>query len=455
MASIVSSLSAENELKLHGLFSSRVCFHLVYKSSHHGADIGQLLDRFDKHGKYLLMVFPSTGFVRGAFMSKSLKYEKEYSDEEAFVFQLRDTYSDRFPELNCTRAITVSVGSFSISFEKHLSLTLDQDYWYCSEVFFRGIYQQKVDVQLCKDVELHRVQDLGDILPNPWREVVWHDTTRENLREDFASYKMLLESLPRVKALFLGPVGSGKSSFINSLRSTMYKRIVHLPHIGTSVEGFTQKVTTYGIRTKLRGPQSALSFCDVKAIGDDDSTGLSYTDALAVIKGHVPEGYKFQRGVTVTDAVSGYIANPTLNEQIHCVLFVLDASKVTSYPSSLQSTLRKLHSGISDLGIPQLILLTHVDQVCLAVQKDLKDVYSSQTVQDKMQKAAELVGLPLSYVLPVKNYFSELTVECNTDILLLSVGMSILQAVDDTFEDQYSNPVPQAVKEISSLGIVE
>lgn len=36
------------------------------------------------------------------------------------------------------------------------------------------------------------------------------------------------------------------------------------------------------------------------------------------------------------------------------------------------------------LGIPQLILLTHVDQVCLAVQKDLKDVYSSQTVQDKV-----------------------------------------------------------------------
>lgn len=72
-----------------------------------------------------------------------------------------------------------------------------------------------------------------------------------------------------------------------------------------------------------------------------------------------------------------------------------------------------------------------------------------------MQKAAELVGLPLSYVLPVKNYVSEMTVECNTDILLLSVGMSILQAVDDTFEDQYSNPVPQAVKEISSLGIVE
>lgn len=58
-----------------------------------------------------------------------------------------------------------------------------------------------------------------------------------------------------------------------------------------------------------------------------------------------------------------------------------------------------------------------------------------------MQKAGQLVGLPLSYVLPVKNYISQLTVDYNTDILLLSAVMSTLQAVDDTFEDLYPVPV--------------
>lgn len=28
------------------------------------------------------------------------------------------------------------------------------------------------------------------------------------------------------------------------------------------------------------------------AVGDDNSTGLSFSDALAVIKGHIPKGYK-------------------------------------------------------------------------------------------------------------------------------------------------------------------
>lgn len=41
-------------------------------------------------------------------------------------------------------------------------------------------------------------------------------------------------------------------------------------------------------------------------------------------------------------------------------------------------------------GIPQLVLLTHVDQVCPSVQEDLKYVYFSQIVQDKVRRLAEV-----------------------------------------------------------------
>ncbi|XP_047674996.1 interferon-induced protein 44-like [Tachysurus fulvidraco] len=441
MAYIVSSLTSENEVKLQNFFSRYVRFHLLYKSNHHEAGVEQLLNRFDHHGKYVIMVFLQTGTVIGAFVSKPLKQGMKYSDDEAFVFKIEGSSAIRVPVSYNTRAITVTVGSDFISFGEGLNLGLINGSWY--ESFSTDDYNGRRKLKdydvCCIDVELHRVQDVDDILPNPWREVVWRDTTREDLRKSFVSYKLLLESLTQVKVLLLGPVASGKSSFINSVRSTMYKRAVHLHNVGTGFEGFTQKMTTYDIQVNQRGSPTVLSLCDVMPLGDDDSTGLSYADALAVIKSHVPEGYK--RGVTVTDTVSGYVEKPTLEEKIHCVLFVLDVSKVSSYPSSLESTLRKLRTTISDLGIPQLVLLTHVDQVCLAVQKDVKDVYSSRPVQKKMQKAATLVGLPLSYVLPVKNYVSTLTVDCNTDILLLSAVMNILQAVNDSFEDQYDFPV--------------
>uniref|UniRef100_A0AAR2L8M7 G domain-containing protein n=1 Tax=Pygocentrus nattereri TaxID=42514 RepID=A0AAR2L8M7_PYGNA len=246
--------------------------------------------------------------------------------------------------------------------------------------------------------------------------------TRQSLRQNFASYKLVLETLPRVRALLLGPVGSGKSSLVNSIRSTIYRRIVHLPNVGTATGSFTKKLKSYDIRAEKGGSPSALSLCDVMAIGDEDFAGLSYSDTLDIIKGHVPEGYKFQSDFPINDKINGYRAAPTLKDQIHCVLFVLDAAKVTSYSSSLRTSLRRLHTTVSDLGIPQLILLTHVDQVCCAVKESMMS----------MQKAAQLVGLPLSYVLPVKNYISQLSVDLNTDILLLNVVNSILQAVDDT-----------------------
>ncbi|KAL7872510.1 hypothetical protein SRHO_G00074930 [Serrasalmus rhombeus] len=49
-------------------------------------------------------------------------------------------------------------------------------------------------------------------------------------------------------------------------------------------------------------------------------------------------------------------------DQIHCILFVLDASKVTSYSSSLRTSLRRLHTTVSDLGFE----LCHPPQVSIS-----------------------------------------------------------------------------------------
>ena len=53
-----------------------------------------------------------------------------------------------------------------------------------------------------------------------------------------------------------------------------------------------------------------------------------------------------------------------------------------------------------------------------------------------MQKAAEFVSMPMCHVLPVKNYAVELDTDCNNDILILSAVHSVLQAIDDTLDDQ-------------------
>lgn len=166
MASIVSSLSTKAEMELKKLFPSRVCFHLLYKSSHHGVSVAQLLNRFDNHGKYLLTVFLQSGSIRGTFMSKPLKYGEEDSDEEMFVFQIKycnSYWGERFTGSKCNISaadISLSVDSVSISFGKGLSLKVDKGCWYecfCSDVMNCKKAQQEENV-CCMNVELHRVQ---------------------------------------------------------------------------------------------------------------------------------------------------------------------------------------------------------------------------------------------------------------------------------------------------------
>lgn len=59
------------------------------------------------------------------------------------------------------------------------------------------------------------------------------------------------------------------------------------------ISSFTQ-LTNYDVHGEKRGSPTVLSLYDVMALGDDDTAGLTFSDALAVIKGHVPQGYKVQ-----------------------------------------------------------------------------------------------------------------------------------------------------------------
>ncbi|KAG7461091.1 hypothetical protein MATL_G00206340 [Megalops atlanticus] len=263
---------------------------------------------------------------------------------------------------------------------------------------------------------------------------------REELREALVSYKPAFEALTKVRVLLLGPVGGGKSSFVNSIRSVMYGRVSHLPIMGSSPKGFTKKLKCYDIRVEKGGQPTAVTLCDVMGFGDSEGTGLTLHDTLAVIKGRVPEGHKFRSEAPVNLNTAGYRLSPGMNDTIHCAVFVLDACKVFSYSESVEETLKDVKSEISELDIPHVVLLTHVDQVCHAVQLDAQYIYTSRTVQERIEKAAELLGLPASFVLPIRNYAAEHSVSCNTDILLLSALKHMLQAIDDTFEDYSFSP---------------
>ncbi|CAI5684984.1 interferon-induced protein 44 isoform X2 [Oreochromis niloticus] len=271
-------------------------------------------------------------------------------------------------------------------------------------------------------------------LESPWRNMDWTEEQRTSLMETITSYRPSCEEVPQARVLLLGPVSSGKSSFISSVQSVFNGRVTNRAMVGSFSSGFTKK--SFNIRGKKGEDHTGLVLCDTMGMSEDGMTGLTLHDILSVVKGHVPEGHKFSpdQPVSASETV-GYVKRPSLKDKVHCVVFVVDASKITTYPKGLSTTFKQLRKHISDLGVHQVALLSHVDQVCLQTAKDVTGVYESRTIQDVMGKAAALLGMSTSYIVPVKNYSSELDLDVNTDVLLLSAVDHILQYADLYFQD--------------------
>ncbi|KAJ0065787.1 hypothetical protein NL108_018701 [Boleophthalmus pectinirostris] len=125
---------------------------------------------------------------------------------------------------------------------------------------------------------------------------------------------------------------------------------------------------------------------------------------------------------------------------MHCVAFVLDASKVSTCSDSTRVFLQQLRSFITDLGVHQVVLLTHVDKICNETQKDTSEVYKSIIVRQAMFKAAELVGMSPSSVVPVRNYWCELELDLSSDVLLLRALELLLQYTDLYYREQQRAP---------------
>ncbi|KAJ8277495.1 hypothetical protein GJAV_G00075780 [Gymnothorax javanicus] len=255
---------------------------------------------------------------------------------------------------------------------------------------------------------------------------------KEALLDSVSSYKPGCDAVSEARVLLLGPVGAGKSSFISSVHSVFSGRVINRAMVGTSSTGFTQKLQSYTIRKigKNGNQPVPLVLCDAMGLGMDGMTGLTLHDVLAVIKGHAPEGHKFSPDQPLMAETVGYVKKPSAREKMHCVAFVIDATKIDSYSKGMGSTFQLLREHISDLGVHQVALLTHVDQLCQEAACDIIKVYRSRLVQHTMEKAAALLGMSMSYIVPVKNYSCELDVDEHTNTLLLCAVQHILHYVE-------------------------
>ncbi|XP_067093757.1 interferon-induced protein 44-like [Osmerus mordax] len=266
------------------------------------------------------------------------------------------------------------------------------------------------------------------VLEKPWRETVW--TNRDQMVEKLRTFPLNDPEFGMIRILLHGPVGAGKSSFINSVKSVFAGRVVMSVLVASlSDSSFTSKYETHYI--KEGEGRSPFVFNDTMGLEEQESRGVHIDDIISALKGHIPEGYEFNPNVFLTNSKPEYVKDPKLSDKVHCLVSVVSADKISMMSKETTAKMRTVRDKASILGIPQILVMTMVDTACPDVARDLKNIYRSKEIKSKMETCSNLLGVPMTCILPVKNYHEETQLNNDIDVLVLEAMTKIVEVAND------------------------
>uniref|UniRef100_A0A8C1JW04 TLDc domain-containing protein n=1 Tax=Cyprinus carpio TaxID=7962 RepID=A0A8C1JW04_CYPCA len=439
MSTVTSSLNKWQRKKLCSLLN-HANLSLLFKASVHGFNATTFHQKCNTQGPTVIVAYNKSGYVFGAFTSKSYAQTgQNVVDSKAFLFSFNDKEMKEDPlrvvTANPQYSFTDNGPNFdSLVFLYNNSATVSSN---------PGTYQfdpQKMhgnDLQLT-ECEVYRVEDCEGLMEKPWRNVQWNSERRQALLSTISGWKPSVSSVKQARFLLVGPVGAGKSSFFNSINSAFKGYVSMQANTGTAGTSLTTQFRTYYIKPSNNVTHIPFILCDTMGLEDGVNTGLDVDDFATILKGHIQDKYQFNPMMPIQPDSPHFHKSPGLKDKIHCVVYVIDISKVKLLSDKTIEKFVVFRKKANQLGVPQLVLLTKVDEACPLVAEDLKNVYQSHYINQMMQEISSQLGVSLSAVVPVKNYYQELEIDHQTDILLLNAVVQMLRAAEGYFDDFYN-----------------
>ncbi|XP_061599064.1 interferon-induced protein 44-like isoform X3 [Cololabis saira] len=438
MSVVKSSLAKYQEDKLLPLLG-QVRLHLLYKASVHGFTAAAFHGRCDKQGPTVIAAYNAAGFVFGAYTSRDYTQGgEEVNDNMAFLYSIK-AGAETLIVKGISGQNNFIDGATGPNFGGLLFLHGDKPALQSNPgtgFNFQGAEMYGDDLNLT-ELEVYRAEALEALLVNPWRKMQWTAERRQELKQSIIDYKPDIKTVHQARVLMVGPVGAGKSSFFNSINSAFRGNMTSQAIAGTGGTSVTTQFRTYTIKAGKGGETIPLVLCDT--MGLEENAGLNTDDLVNIFKGHVIDRYQFSTNAPLAEDAPGYKKQATLNDVIHCVAYVIDTDKVSILSEKIMDKLVLIRKKANQLGIPQIVLLTKVDEACSHVAGDLKNLYRSVYVQQKARQLSGSLGIPLNNMVPVKNYCEDLELELETDILLFMAVEKMLNYADNFFENQVSH----------------
>ncbi|XP_073699740.1 interferon-induced protein 44-like [Garra rufa] len=439
MESLTSNLTEEKRNQLCGLLGN-VDLTLLYKASVYGYQASAFHQRCDRQGPTLLVAYNSSGYIFGGYTSVDYAQSGQYvTDEDTFLF----SFQGKIPV-----CIKINTGH-NARYDDAGGPSFGQQLYFCynnqatmynqggSAFTFSSATMNGNDNQL-SECEVYKVEQSSQISTEekPWRNVLWRAKRKEELMEMIRNHKPLMASVSQIRILMIGPVGAGKSSFFNSINSIFMGRMTSKAMSGSAGTSLTTQFRTYPVKDGREGKLLPFVLCDTMGLEEQSGAGLDIEDISSILQGHVPDRYKFNPMAPFQGDEQKASRPASLQEKIHCVVYVIDATKISLMSDKLQEKLASIRRKVNSLGIAQIVLMTKVDEACPLVEKNLQNLYASFYIKSKVQEVSSRLGVPVSCVLPVKNYSQELELELNCDVLLLTALQQMLNFAEDYLDDK-------------------
>ncbi|KAG7315585.1 hypothetical protein KOW79_020451 [Hemibagrus wyckioides] len=275
--------------------------------------------------------------------------------------------------------------------------------------------------------------ELNNEFDKEWRKMPWGKNCE--IEQKLRDFKLKHPSVRFVRILLIGDAGAGKSSFINSVNNVFQKRITSDALTNTTGgKSFTKTYQTYYIEGK-DGSHLPFAFNDVMGLEERES-GASSHDIIKALSGLLQDGFNFDLTSSKSMKDPGYRNNPSLEDEPCCLVNIIDANSISRMEIGVINKMNKIREAASKLNMRQVIIMTKPDLACPLVHQDIRKIYTSKKIKEKMQECSNLLGIPMNHVFPVKNYHEEIDPDDDMDLLILKALDQIVHIAADKFKEQ-------------------
>ncbi|WAR31593.1 IFI44-like protein [Mya arenaria] len=406
-------------------------FALLYSITRDGCSSFAFHQRCDYQGPTVTVLYNEQGSVYGGYTSASWSgINASTRDDRAFLFQLRysgDHAVRKFSTKNASYSIYCSSTNGPM-FGGNTGYDLDcfsgtikpsGEYFKLNGRSTFGSNYSMLGVSSWNDINNGNLQPsrttsvsvgTDDKEPSPWgQQQEFNEELKQELLQEIASLKPCPElELKDYRVLLVGPVGAGKSSFVNTVYSAFKGRIVQRAACGEQGHSFTK--CTFPVPTKKNGSLH-IRLCDTRGLEPD--LGINIKDFMRSLPSLL------------------FSKKPSLADKVHCVVFVIDASTLDTLTSAVVNKMKEFVELAARDNIKQAMLITKVDVIDYYVKESPLHALNSKKVEDAVSKASKMFGFPRYSILPVKNYEEEAEVREEVDILALLALRKLLHFAED------------------------